>query len=124
MRVFHNRVLRIILWPKRDEVTRESGENYIMESFYDLYYSPNIVWVIKSRRMRWAGHVARMGEKRAVYRVLVAKPEGKRPAGRSRLRREDNIHEVGSGGMDWNELAQDRDTWRGLVNVVMKLRVP
>ena len=74
--------------------------------------------------MRWAGHVALMGERRAVYRVLVAKPEGKRPVGRSRRRREDNIHEVGSGGMDWNELAQDRDTWRGLVNAVMKLRVP
>ena len=124
MSLFHNRVLRIILWPKRDEVTRESGENYIMESFYDLYYSPNIVWVIKSRRMRWAGHVARMGERRAVYRVLVGNPEGKRPVGRSRRRREDNINEVGSGGMDWNELAQDRERWRALVNAVMSRRAP
>ena len=81
-----------------------------------LYSSPNIVRVIKSRRMRWAGHVARMGEGRGVYRVLVGKPEGKRPLGRPRRRWEDNIRmdlqEVGLGYEDWIGLAQDRDRWR------------
>jgi hypothetical protein len=87
-----------------------------------------MVQVIKSRRIRWAGNVARMGEGRGVYRVLVGKPEGKRPLGRPRYRWEDNIkmdlQEVGCGGMDWIELAQDRDRWRELVNAVMSLRVP
>ena len=81
-----------------------------------MYRSPNIMRVIKSRIMRWVGHVARMGEERCVYRVLVGKPEGKRLLGRPRRRWEDNIktdlQEVGCGGMDWIELAQDRDRWR------------
>ena len=86
-----------------------------------------MVRVIKSRRMRWAGHVAHMGERRVVYRVLVGKLEGKRPLGRPRRRWEDNIkmdlQEVECGGMDWIELAQNRDRCRALVNAVMILRV-
>jgi hypothetical protein len=99
----------------------------IHEELNDLYCSPNIVQVIKSRRMRWAGHVACIGERRGVYRVLVGKSEGKRPLERPRHTWEDNIkmdiQEVGCGGMDWIELAQDRDRWRALVNAVMNLRV-
>jgi len=98
------------------------------EELNDLYSSPNIVRVIKSRRMRWAGHVARMGEERAVYRVLVGKPEGKRSLGRPRHRRVDNIRmnlqEVGCGYMDWIGLAQDRYRWRTVVSAVRNLRVP
>jgi hypothetical protein len=93
----------------------------------DLYSLPNIVQVVKSRRMMWAGHVARMEEGRGVHRILVEKPEGKRPLGRPRRRWEENIkmdlQEVGGGG-DWMELAQNRDRWRALVNMVMSLRVP
>ena len=93
-----------------------------------LYCSPNIVRVIKSRRLRWAGHVARMGEEREVYRVLVWKPEGRRPLGRPRSRLVDNIRmdlqEVGCGYVDWIGLAQGRDGWRTLVSAVMNLRVP
>ena len=78
--------------------------------------------------LQWAGHVACMGERRGVYTVLVGKPEGKRPLGRPRRRWEDNIkmdlQEVGCGGVDWIELAQDRDRWRALVNAIMNLRVP
>ena len=89
------------------------------EELNDLYWSHNIFRVIKSRRMRWAEHVARMGQRRCVYRVLVGKPEGKRPLARSRRRWENNIkmnlQEVGCGDMDWIELAQDRDRWWALV---------
>jgi hypothetical protein len=84
--------------------------------------------MIKSRRMRWAGHVARIGKKRNAYRILVGKPEGKRPLGRPRRRWVDNIkiylREIGWDGMDWIDLAKDRDQWRVLVNTVMNLRVP
>ena len=99
-----------------------------MRSFNDLYSSSNTVRVIKSRRMRWVEHVARMGERRGIYRVLVGKPEGERQLGRSRRRWEDNInmdiHEVECGGIDWIDLAQDWDRWRALANAAMNLRVP
>ena len=120
-------MLRRIFGPRRDEVAGEWRRLY-NEELNDLYSSPNIVWVIKSRRMRWAGHVGRMGEGRGVYRVLVEKPEGKRPLGRRRRRWVDNIRmdlqDVGCGYMDWIGLAQDRERWRTLVSAVMNLRVP
>ena len=98
------------------------------EELNDLCSSPNILRVIKSRRMRWAGHVARMSEERGMYRVLVGKPEGKRQLGRPRRRWVDNIgldlQEVGCGYIDWIGLAQNRDRWRTLVSAVMNLRVP
>ena len=116
-----------IFGPRRDEVTGE-WRRLRNEELNDLYSSPNIVRVIKSRRMRWAGHVARMGEERGAYRVLVGKLEGKRPLGRTRRRWVDNIRmdlqEVVCGYVDWNGLAQDRDKWRTLVSAVMNLRVP
>jgi len=111
LRVFQNRVLRRIFGPKRDEVTGEWRKLH-NEELSDLYSLPNIVRVVKSRRMRWAGYMTRMGEGRDVYRVLMGKPEGKRPLGRPRRRWEDNIktdlQEVGGGCGDWMELAQGR----------------
>jgi len=105
-------VLRRINWPKKDEVIGEWRKVH-NEELNDLYYSPNIARVIKSRRMRWAGNVARIGESKGVHRVSVGKPEGKRPLGIPRRRWEDNIkmdlQEVGCGSMDWIELASDRD---------------
>ena len=109
-------------------MAKERKNNFSMdntgfnEELNDLYSLPNIVRVVKSRRMRWAGHVARMGEDRGAHRVLVGKSEGKRPLGRPIRRWEDNIkmylQEVGGGRGDWMELAQDRDGWRALVGKV------
>ena len=127
LRVFEDMVLRRICGTRRDG---EMGEwrRLHNEELNDLYCSPNIVRVIKWRRMRWTGHVARMGEERGVYRVLVGKPEGKRPLGRPRCRWVYNIRmdlqEVGCEYVDWIGLAQDRDSWRTLVSAVMNLRVP
>jgi hypothetical protein len=111
--LFENRVLWRLFGPKRDEVTGEWRKLH-NEELNDLYVLPNIVWVVKSRRMRWVGHVARMGEDRGVYMVLVEKPEKKRPLGRPRRRWENNIkmdlQEVGGVHGNWMELAQDRDS--------------
>jgi hypothetical protein len=125
--VFENRVLRRIFAPKRDRVTG-GWRKLHNEGLHNLYSSPSIIRIIKSRRMRWAGHLARMGEKRNVYRLLVGKPEGQRPLGRPRRRWIDNIKmdllEIGVNVVDWIGLAQDRYRWRALVNSVMNLRVP
>jgi len=124
LRVFQNRVLRKIFGPKRDEVT-EDWRKLHNEELNDLYLSPNIARVIKSRRMRWVGHVARMGERRGVHRVSVGKPEGKRPLGRHRHGWEDNIkmdlQEVGCGSLTGLMWLRNRDVWRALVSAVMNL---
>jgi hypothetical protein len=121
------RVLRRIFGSKRDGVTG-GWRNLHNEELHNLYSSPSIIRIIKSRRMRWAGHVARMGEKGNVYRLLVGKPEGKRPLRRPRRRWIDNIKldllEIGLNVVEWIGLAQDRYRWRALVNSVMNLRVP
>jgi hypothetical protein len=126
LRVFENRVLRRIFVPKRDEVTGE-WRKFRNEELHILYSSPNIIRQIKSRRMKWAGHVARMGQERNMYRVLIGKPEGKRPLGRPRRRWEDglrmDLREIGWGSVDWIQLAQDGDLWLAFVNTVMNLRV-
>jgi hypothetical protein len=123
--VFENRVLRRIFGPNREE--DGSWRKLHNDEIHSLYSSPNVVRVIKSRRMRWAGHVARMGEWRGVYRVLVGRPEGKRPLGRPNCRWEDNIkmdlREIGIDEANWIQLAQDRVQWRAFVNTVMNLRV-
>jgi hypothetical protein len=99
-----------------------------MEELNYLYSLPNIVRVVKSRRMGWVGKVARMGEERGMHRVVMGKPEGKRPLGRPRGRWEDKIkidlQDIGGGCGDWMELAQDRDRWRALVTTVKNLWVP
>ena len=127
LRVFENMVLMRIFGHRSEEVTGEWRRLH-NEELKALYSSPNTVRVIKSRRMKWAGHLAHMGEERGVYRVLVGKPEGRSLLGRPRHRWVDNIRvdlqEVGCGYMDWIGLAQDRDGWRRLVSVVMNLRVP
>jgi hypothetical protein len=127
LRVFENRTLRRIFAPKRDEVT-EKWRKLHNEEHHDLYPSPSIIRILKSRRVRWTGHVARMGAKRNAHRLLMGKKEGKMPLGRPRRRWVDNIRmdfvDVGWGDVDWIGLAEDRDRWRALVNSVLNLRVP
>jgi hypothetical protein len=123
---FQNRVLRRIFGPKMDEVTGKWRKLH-SEELHILYASPNIIRQIKSKRMRWEGHVACMGEERNMYRVLMGKPEGKMPLGRPRHRWEHGIRldlrEICWGSVEWIQLAQDRDRWRAVVNTVMNLRV-
>jgi hypothetical protein len=120
-------VLRRIFGPKKDEVTRK-WRRFHYEELRDLYSSPSKIKIITSRWMTWAGDVARIGEKRNAYRLLVGNPEGKRPLGRPRRRWVDNIRidlgEVGWGDVDWIGLTQDRKRWRNLVNSVLNFRVP
>jgi hypothetical protein len=122
-------IITLCYWPspKRDELTEERRKLH-NEELNDLYSLPNIVLVVKSRRVRWTGHVARMGEDRSVHRVLMGKPEGKRPLGTPRRRWEDNIkmdlQEVMGCRWDWTELAQDSDRWRALMGTVRNFRVP
>jgi hypothetical protein len=125
--LFQKREHRRTFEPKRDEVSGEWRKLHNGE-LHNLYSSPHIIRQIKSRRMRWAGHVARMGEGRKVYRVLVGKPEGKNHLedrgadGKMGIRM--HIREIGGGwGMEWIRLAQDRDRWRAVVNAVMNLRL-
>jgi hypothetical protein len=124
--VFENRVLRIFE-PKRDEVTGD-WRTLHNERLHNLYSLPNIIRMIKSRRTRWTGHVARMRETRNAYRILVGTPEGKRPLRRPTRRWVDNIkidlRVIGWDGMDWIVLAQNMDNWRSVVNTVMNLRFP
>jgi hypothetical protein len=123
-RVFENIVLRRIFGPKREE----DGSWRKVDELHSLYSSQNIVRVIGSRRLRWAGHVASIGEGSGVYRVLVGRPEGKRPLGRPRRRWEDNVKldlmAIGIDGANWIRLAQDRVQWRAFVNTVMNVWVP
>ena len=118
LRVFENRILRRIFGPKKDS----NGEwrRLHNEELHSWYRSPNIVWVIKSRKLRWAGHVARMEESRSAFK-------GKRPLGRPRRRLEDNIRmdleEIGINAGNWVDSAQDRNYWRALVNAALNLRV-
>jgi hypothetical protein len=120
------RVLRRIFGPRRDEVTGEWRKLH-NEELHNLYSFQDIIRQVKSRRMRWAGHVSRMGEEREVYKVLLGNPEGKGPLGRPRRRWEDgirkDIREIVLGGVDWIQLSQDMDQWRAVVSVVMNLRV-
>jgi hypothetical protein len=112
-------VLRRIFGPKRDHVTGDWRKLH-NEELHNLYCSPNIIRMIKSRGMRWTGHVTRMGDTRNAYRILVGKPGGKRPLKRPTRRWVDNIK---MDIRDWIELAQDVDQWRALVKTVMNLRV-
>jgi hypothetical protein len=124
--VFENRVLRRIFEPKRDEVTGECRKLH-SDELHNLYSSPDIIRQVKSRRMRWAGYVARMEEERKVYNVLVGNPEVKRPLGIPRRRWENGVRmdlkEIGLEEVDWIRLSQDRDRWRTVVSAVTNLRV-
>jgi hypothetical protein len=126
LRVFQNKVVRRIFGPKRDEVTGGWRKPH-NEELSDLYSSPSIIRMIKARRMRLVGHVARMEGKRNAYRLLVGKPERRRPLGRPRRSWVDNIRmdlvQVGWSDVDWIGLAQDRDRRRALANSVLTLRV-
>jgi hypothetical protein len=119
----------LLFGPKRDEVTGGSRKLH-NEELHGLYSSPSIVRVIKARRMRWAGHVARMVEVKGAYNILVGRPEGSRPLGRPRRRWEDNIkmdlREIGFGDVDWIHWAQDRDRWRAnfYINGVSMQSIP
>jgi hypothetical protein len=125
LKVSENRVLRIF-GPRRE--VDGSWRKLHNDELHNLYPSPNIIRVIKARRLRWAGHVARMGEGRGAYRILVGRPEGKRPLGRPRHRWEDNIkmdlREIGIDEANWIRLAQDTVHLRAFVNTVMNIRVP
>jgi hypothetical protein len=124
LRVFENRVLRRIFGPKREEVTR-GWRNLHNEKVHNMYSSPSITRMVKSRRTRTAGHVAQMGVRRNAYTILVRKPEGETQLRRPRHRWVDNIkmdlRDTGWGGVDWIGLAQDRDQWRILANMAMNL---
>ena len=124
--MFEKRVLRKLFLPQRDEVTVEWRKLHNEE--LNGVYSPNTVWLSKSRVMRWAGHVARAVERIGVCVVVVGKPDGKRPLGRPRHRWDDNIkmdlQEVECGGRDWIELVQDDDRWLALVSAVMSICFP
>jgi hypothetical protein len=127
LRLFENRVLRRIFGPKRDEVIG-GWRKLHNEDRRNMQCSPSIIIkMIKSRMMRWTGHIARIGANRNAYRILVGKPEGKRPLGKPKRRWKYNIRldlrEIGWGGMDWIDLAQDRNQWRALVNTVMNLLI-
>jgi hypothetical protein len=126
LRASENRVLRRIFGPKVEE--DGSWRKLHNDELHNLYPSPNIVRVIKSRRMRWAGHVARMGQGRGVHRISVGRPECKRPLGRPRRRWEDNIkmdlREIGIDGANWIRLAMNRIQWQAFVKTVMNLPVP
>ena len=125
--MFENKILRKIFGTTRDEITGE-WRNLHNAELHALYSSPNIIRNLKSRRLRWAGHVARMEQFRNAYRVLVGELESKRPLGRPRRRWEDNIKmdlgEVGCDPRDWIALVEDTDQWRAYVRAVMNLRVP
>jgi hypothetical protein len=124
---FENRVLRRIFGLKRDDVTGEWRELH-NEELHDLYSSPSIIRIMKARRIRCVGHVARMGEKGNAYRLLVGKPKGRRPLGSPKRRWFDNIRmdlvEVRWGDVDWIGLTHARNGWRALVNSALNLRVP
>jgi hypothetical protein len=120
-------VLRRIFGPKRDEVTG-GWRKLHNEELHNLYSSPSIIRIIKSKRMRWQGHIARMGEKRDAYGIWVGKPQGKRPLGGPRRRLVDNIEmdlrKIEYHDIDWIDVTQDKEQWRALVITVMNLRVP